>query len=223
MREASSKRVFFRGFRSDRTGAGCRPFASVRIAVHAAAAALALLLRASPTVAQSPWGDLTEKDVEHLTAEERRELGLARKPPPNPPPSFERMGKGLFWAGYGVDFTIAGLALLSAVNQNIRLAGPGSRTPCLDDVCDRNVLRRTRHYTPLFIPVVGPIWTLGYPEARREPFYTGVIAASLGMQLAGIPLYVDGVVNGRSTTERAWTLVPHYGQTERGIRLGHSF
>jgi hypothetical protein len=198
----------------------------VGLAAHAAASAVALgvFLGASPAMAQGTLSELKEEDLVELTQAERRELGLPPKPQPNPPPSFERVGKGLFWAGYGLDFTIASLVFLGAVSQDIPLLGPGSgEVPCAGDVCDRNVFRRTRHYTPLFIPVVGPMWTLGYAEARREPFYTAVLAASLGMQLVGIPLYVDGVVNRRAKAERAWTLVPLYGKTERGLHFGRSF
>jgi hypothetical protein len=186
--------------------------------MHAAssAAALAVVLHATPAAA--------DDDLEGLTETERRELGLPPSPPPHPPPSFRRVGKALFWAGYGLDFTIAGLALGGAIAQSLPLLGPGSpETPCLGDICDRNVFRRTRHYTPSFIPVVGPIWTLGYADARREPLHTGVMAASLGMQLVGIPLYVDGVVNGKPTAASLWTLVPLYGSTERGFRFGRSF
>jgi hypothetical protein len=186
--------------------------------MHAAssATALAVVLHTTPAAA--------DDDLEDLTEAERRELGLPPSPPPSPPPSFRRLGKGIFWAGYGLDVTIAGLVLGAALSQSLPLHSPSSReTPCLGDVCDRNVFRRTRHYTPLFIPVIGPIWTLGYAEARREPLYTGVIAASLGMQLVGIPLYVEGVVNGEPNQANQWRLVPFYGSEESGFRLGGSF
>lgn len=72
------------------------------------------------------------------------------------------------------------MALGAAIAQSLPLLAPGSsEAPCLGDICDRNVLRRSRHYTPLFIPVVGPVWTLGYSDTRGEPIYTAVLAASL--------------------------------------------
>lgn len=178
--------------------------------------ALGLVLRVTPAGA--------EEIPEDLTPAERLELGFPPAPPPTPPPSFRRMGKGLFWAGYGLSFTIAGFAVGGAIAQSLPLLGPGSsEAPCLGDVCDRNVFRRSRHYTPLFIPVVGPIWTLGYSDTRSEPLYTAVMAASLTMQLVGIPLYVEGVVNGSSTSASEWTLVPLYGSTERGVRFERAF
>jgi hypothetical protein len=78
----------FRGFRGGQRDGARVHVASLRFAAHpvSSAAALVVVLHATPVAA--------EDDLEDLTDEERRELGL----PPSPPPSFRRLGKGLFWA-----------------------------------------------------------------------------------------------------------------------------
>ncbi|HEX7672102.1 MAG TPA: hypothetical protein VF395_21050 [Polyangiaceae bacterium] len=124
------------------------------------------------------------------------QAGVEPAAAPSPPPARQsklvKPGKILFWSGYAASASLGLIVVL--LSGGLAEGGHG----CVGDVCSDNPWSSSRHYWPLFIPLVGPAWTLAYSDvndSRGNAFWLG---SFLALQVTGATLYVAGKASERA-------------------------
>jgi hypothetical protein len=152
--------------------------------------------------------------------------------PGNPQPgmnALQKAGIASFGAGYAFNVIVATDIVLSAPLMHVAMSGVGTEYEgCLGEVCSKSPWLVSRQYWPLYVPVVGSLWTLSYDgmDDGGTVFYLG---SSFALQAVGVGMFVTGtILNASSKSARVRTaptlmVLPLFELEKQGLVARASF
>jgi hypothetical protein len=132
-------------------------------------------------------------DLPRSTGAEVRTVDSASRTTGSNSKTLQAAGLVSFGLGYGFNVFVATNLVLSPPLLRFGYGGVKSEgESCFGDVCDSNPWLVSRHYWPLYVPVVGSLWSLGYSDVGDDAGNRFYFGTSFALQATGVGLFFAG-------------------------------